>query len=358
MEKIIILFYCLLGFSMLAFSNPMPAPRLYITELKIQSKQSWSLTLDAHQIYDSQVYFDSIYVIASTKVGVYDFSKYSKSIKESIAAGQITLTNDSLRFPIDINPESTSIIVEVFISNKTFPNLENFDTLSIGSNSTAMFPSLTPKASIKRDNICGAYYSLYYDDGNSSDFTLKGIAYDKLGNPLKNAEFVTSSYYNYSGTAPCTFGVFTTNDKGEYQTTQTCSNKKYVRTGFDIYEQKYLHYFKIENINIRAVPDTIVICDIHLLDDYVSVPEIKNGFSLYPNPASSQATLKYDLATVDNATVEVLDIAGNVVERFPLQSTTGILQLQLGSKYSAGMYVVQVKSGSTLLYSQDLIVNK
>jgi len=60
---------------------------------------------------------------------------------------------------------------------------------------------------------------------------------------------------------------------------------------------------------------------------------------IYPNPTTDQLTINYtEVAALRN--VEVYNLLGRLVERFPVQSTTRtILSLE---NFSAGMYLVKV----------------
>jgi hypothetical protein len=116
---------------------------------------------------------------------------------------------------------------------------------------------------------------------------------------------------------------------------------------------------KIKGINIRAVNDTVINCDIHMLDYSVFLPNpTLSKFSLFPNPAGTLAILSYSLSTASNAVIEVINLQGVPVESIRLIDEIGSLKLYLDNKYTTGMYIVRVVSNKKVLYSQKLIVNK
>ena len=75
---------------------------------------------------------------------------------------------------------------------------------------------------------------------------------------------------------------------------------------------------------------------------------------LYPNPAHHSVSLTYDL-TVSDASVTVYDISGRQIQQNMLYSNSGTLQLDT-SGYQAGLYIVVVRQGDTLLWQHKLII--
>ena len=80
----------------------------------------------------------------------------------------------------------------------------------------------------------------------------------------------------------------------------------------------------------------------------------ENVFTMYPNPAKDVVTLQYDLA-VANATVEVFDLTGRLIQNVALNSFSGTNELNV-SAYPAGVYLVLVKQGAALVSSSKLVV--
>lgn len=80
----------------------------------------------------------------------------------------------------------------------------------------------------------------------------------------------------------------------------------------------------------------------------------ENVFTMYPNPAKDVVTLQYDLA-VANATVEVFDLTGRLIQNVALNSVIGSSELNV-SAYPAGVYLVLVKQGEAVVFSSKLVV--
>jgi len=367
MKQIIISIVCFCSIIPIVKSNPIVNTKYVLQEFYLKNDSTWAIDIYNSQkeksIFSSYDFFsaDSFEIRSSLGKTVYRMKISNNDyITDYVvqSGGVIPITNDSCTVPLKFNQKGDYIAIQVYGKNQCI----GYDSLRFGKITDTQFPILDSIHSIKY-----IYYDMGYgrvlqlsdsikigmnDKEGIDKYTFKGKLYSKYNEILKNITFRFYEYYDFYdvfGSISSPIVEYHTDEFGEFSMSIFKSDSGKVESVF----------YNCKNKSIPINPFTFgKDNDIHLLDDYVSVPEIKNGFSLYPNPASSQATLKYDIATVDNANVEVLDITGKVIERFPLQSTTGILQLQLGSKYSAGMYVVQVKSGNTLLYSQDLIVNK
>lgn len=80
----------------------------------------------------------------------------------------------------------------------------------------------------------------------------------------------------------------------------------------------------------------------------------ENVFTMYPNPAKDVVILQYDLA-VANATVEVFDLTGRLIQNVALNSFSGTNELHV-STYPAGVYLVLVKQGAEVVSSSKLVV--
>jgi len=359
MKKIITLTVCLYVLITIGKSNPVEMPSYYLQEFYLKNDSIWSIDI-FNGGYDFLL-IDSIEIRSSLGKTEYKIRELKKDYLTDYAkksGGVIPITNDSCTVPLKFNQKGDYIVIEAFGVNNCYA----YDSIIFGKNIDTQFPILDSNHSIKYIYYCKGFGRILQlsdsikiginDKVGINKYTFNGILYSKNNEILKNKTFMFYDFYNYYDIFGPTSNVsrvnYQTNENGEFSISILKSDSGKTETSL-ILENKGIP------INLFTYGKDN---DIHLLEDYVSAPELTNSFSLYPNPANSQATLKYDLATVDKANVEVLDITGKVIERFPLQSSTGILQLQLGSKYSAGMYVVQVKSGNTLLYSQDLIVNK
>ena len=82
--------------------------------------------------------------------------------------------------------------------------------------------------------------------------------------------------------------------------------------------------------------------------------EQENVFTMYPNPAKDVVNLAYNL-TDANATFEVFDVTGRLIQNVALNSVTGSSELNV-SAYPAGVYLVLVKQGAAVVFSSKLVV--
>lgn len=89
------------------------------------------------------------------------------------------------------------------------------------------------------------------------------------------------------------------------------------------------------------------------------ISEIKNvkitntntlpGASVYPNPAKSFTTLKFELTEAAKVSINITDASGKTVNNIEYNGTKGVnqKQIELGS-YSAGMYTLKIQTGTQL----------
>ena len=72
-----------------------------------------------------------------------------------------------------------------------------------------------------------------------------------------------------------------------------------------------------------------------------------NGLALYPNPATTEATLEFDVANAEETKVVILDVLGNIVQQHRIESKAGKNIVHLNTTdLSAGVYMVKVNEGS------------
>lgn len=71
------------------------------------------------------------------------------------------------------------------------------------------------------------------------------------------------------------------------------------------------------------------------------------GLSLYPNPATTEATLEYDVKNAEETQVTVIDVLGNVIQQHKIESKAGKNVVHISTiDMSAGVYMVKVNEGS------------
>ena len=378
MKKLLFIILLLEGLSVSCFSNPVPNNSLAIQEIYIKNDSVWKI--DLYEPAKSLYYyapnnFDSIEIKSSSGSVIYNLKRNTDDKRlfyvhlfDSIHH-VLTLTVDSFNQKLHINHKGDYVVFKSYFTYNGFET-NYYDSISFGNIKGAKYPALDSTKSIMSVEVCGAQnvtsLSSKPDIGEYSEMgiylPIKGVLYDFVNKPLVNKTFFLYDFFDFSNEYYCSFDKIVTDGSGHFISNYFLSDFKKIQSTVKVFDTKYNNNIS-EKFCSRTFKTKMYqldsICNIYLFEDITDAAIVKNSaFSLYPNPATSQATLKYDLATIESANVEVLDIVGNIVERFTLQSSAGILQLQLGSKYSAGMYVVQVKSGSALLYSQDLIVNK
>lgn len=91
----------------------------------------------------------------------------------------------------------------------------------------------------------------------------------------------------------------------------------------------------------------------------VNENELATGTAIYPNPANSVATFEYNLIDKSNLTLRIVDYTGRVVENIYLgNQAAGLYRQAINlSKYSAGIYTVQLSSGNNTLSKKLVITN-
>jgi len=380
MKKVLFIILLLEILSLNSNANPLPVHSLSIQELYVKNDSVWKIDIFDCAYLNYKIGYqvlDSIEIKSSFGSVVFNLQRNKQDqrrtylYKYDSTNRVVTLTVDSFLTKLHINPKGDYVVLQTYSSVTDFDASNSYDSISFGNIQGAKFPALDSSLSINKIATCDNQY-IYRSIGNKPDIgqyskigmqnSFSGTLYDCKNNPLANRLFFIYAGINYNTVYNtdnyCTEFKITTDNLGHFDGMYFKSDYKTTLSSISLFDESFKSFGALKDVKIQQfVLDNKN--DIHIIDNFVESPIVQNSaFSLYPNPASSQATLKYDLATVNSANVEILDITGKVIERFPLHSTSGTMQLQLGSKYSAGMYVVQVKSGSALLYSQDLIVNK
>lgn len=87
------------------------------------------------------------------------------------------------------------------------------------------------------------------------------------------------------------------------------------------------------------------------------VPELlqKERLSVYPNPASDNITLEYDLTGVNSASFQLVNVVGNVVYQRNLPSQIGKIDLNI-NKLNRGIYFYVLRSGHESVITRKLVV--
>lgn len=115
---------------------------------------------------------------------------------------------------------------------------------------------------------------------------------------------------------------------------------------FQVFSSVGGNNFYIDDINIGSAATAI--------EDLSSVTDL----SIYPNPTHGDATLNLELAKSGNLSVKVYDIAGHeAMKVFEGWMNEGDTQLTIegSSKLSAGVYIVNVKAGESVIQKKLVI---
>lgn len=95
-------------------------------------------------------------------------------------------------------------------------------------------------------------------------------------------------------------------------------------------------------------------------DITVGVEKIKNNAnisSIFPNPATDEASILYEFTSEADATLEVYNMIGELVEKIPMVGREGITVVNTAN-LDAGIYFYSVTVQSELIHSEKLIVTK
>jgi hypothetical protein len=100
---------------------------------------------------------------------------------------------------------------------------------------------------------------------------------------------------------------------------------------------------------------------IRLLDDpSASVETIENevGMSIYPNPASNNATVSFNVTNASDVMINVTDLSGKVAQSFDLGNVNGTQNVNINADtLSNGVYMVNVNVNG-VVSTQKLVVRK
>lgn len=99
--------------------------------------------------------------------------------------------------------------------------------------------------------------------------------------------------------------------------------------------------------------DTLQDLGFDLVDNTGMSSRALMGTSLYPNPTTSQADLIWANALETNATLSITDATGRVVHQGQLSAGTTRATMDL-TRTTTGLYVVQLRDHSSLLFTQRL----
>lgn len=108
---------------------------------------------------------------------------------------------------------------------------------------------------------------------------------------------------------------------------------------------------------INEIPREVVVNFITSVDG-IEEPVTAKLFNAYPNPASSNVTIQYDLSgrtAVNDARIVITSLVGNKVYTQPLNNTSGKASIDI-SNLVAGIYFYSIEANGQIISTKKLIV--
>ena len=108
---------------------------------------------------------------------------------------------------------------------------------------------------------------------------------------------------------------------------------------------------------INEIPRDLVVNYITQVDG-IEEPVTAKLFNAYPNPASSNVTIQYDLSgrtAVNDARIVITSLVGNKVYTQPLNNTSGKASIDI-SNLVAGIYFYSIEANGQIISTKKLIV--
>ncbi|MCX6231892.1 MAG: M14 family zinc carboxypeptidase [Bacteroidetes bacterium] len=189
-------------------------------------------------------------------------------------------------------------------------------------------------------NYCYHSFLNYIEQGM---YGIKGIVTDSVtGNPLKAKIFIqghdmdSSHVYSVLPLGSYFRPIYT----GNYNVTYSSSG----------------YYSK--TINVAVSNKSSLTKDVKLVPLYVNIQDIEdnNLISLFPNPAQNTVIVSFNKNTVENSTLELIDVCGKCIYRNTITSKNNIQTIDL-SGFAKGIYFVKLQKNNQLLSVKKLIIN-
>ncbi len=80
-------------------------------------------------------------------------------------------------------------------------------------------------------------------------------------------------------------------------------------------------------------------------------------FNLYPNPNNGSMMLDYNLKDNTNATLQIVDITGKLINTYKLQNNVGSLSINEQSLIN-GVYFYRILVGDKIIKTDKLVIIK
>jgi len=319
-------------------ANPLPVPNNFIlTELFFNSEGKWTIELKFVDGY----YFgtDGIYVSS-----ISGRSELKQLNDDAIFKTKIvTITNDSLKSDLIINPLGDSIFV---YRQSAYPVVP---PLIFGNRITASVRA--PKIS---ESIALYSFDFQYDfdfdysidkspslnnknDSTGMYGTIKGKIYDPYNLLPTNSWLAGNGIINFKPAANGDYCARITSSKHNIDKLYYFTSESGISSGY---------YVKVSPVIVTTEPDTIVNVDLHIYDIVSSIESLKSNqesiLRILPNPVKDYS-FNYQIAIPvksANSYIEIININGQKVGQFSISESNGKINLQ--NELQDGTYTVSL----------------
>ena len=316
-----------------------------INELYVPSSSTWKLDVSITFVDFWPNDFDSIVVKSNYGTGTY--VPKVKKLEDRNTTILLTLTNDSLSHPIEINQSQDKIYTYIYCSNF----IDNIDSVSYGYQSSCL-PALTATTSFKNtgyaDLIVSNKPQIGVVDKSGTTACVIGTLYDKNLNALSGGfiywSIIGSQYFdNEDGRFTGYIYPFCFRD----------SIKTIQKFNLDGSGK----WYAVKPFLIKAEIGDTVYQDIYILGETTAVAQpTVIGISVYPNPASEVLQVAYEAN--EDLQLVVSSIAGQEVEQLALPAGQSPLRVPLGAHYQSGMYVACLLHNGAVLQRLRFVVQR
>jgi hypothetical protein len=341
-------------------ANPIYRPDVSLYKFSFDENQNWKLLLRASHL------IDSLKISNSTE-------RSSFSNVSNIFNTEYNLSRDSLHPFLKINPEGDSVTIISYLSFKNSSSDSVVETFIFGNYPNATLPIPSKDQYIGRicESIMGTNYHTVFNSSGKSTGTLYGKIYNKNNLLLSAGSFkidpipikfacAEGSYQNngFDVNGDGTFSASLHSSIYNFNTITSCS--RHDRTDCVFYTEK--DTLTLDNLQFSILPDSSIEMDIHLLDDYVSVKNIKINspdiLKISPNPVIS-SELQYEISLPIKSTncfVQLYNSTGQKLWHQKIAENKG--NLALPQSISNGVYFLQLCINGKTYQSKQLIVNR
>jgi len=357
MKKLILLLV-LTWLAIFSIANPVYMPEIYLGKFSFDENENWEIVLAV------SYYPDSVLISSSTGSSFCRMNSQHDSY--------MVITIDSLYSGVWINPEGDSISITSYFTNWENISDSLFETVVFGNYRNSVIPAPPFGQSIIRilPTVYGTNYHCICDSLGSVIGNLHGRVFDKNNNLVTAGSFNINPYPFYIS---CEEGGYGTqgvdiNADGSFSTDLYSLNYRIDSIGVCT-KQSFdnCNYYKITNridietFDFTMLPGLSVEQDIHLLDDFVDIPQSQANpvdvFSLFPNPVH-QGNLNYEImlpVKSANGVMKLFSASGQEIMNYPIPENRGTLVVP--SEIPDGIYILQLWMNNSVCASRQIVVS-